>query len=133
MPTVLPDCCEDWILQYGPFYPAAESFACPECATAWRKDGPDRFTRVGDGQRFRRRARAGDGAEFPYLAAESGADPLVERCCAGILLRHGATLPESVFRCPVCHTEWTKAAGRRGGVRIPQFTKAGLDEPYTVQ
>jgi hypothetical protein len=133
MPTVLPDCCEDWILQYGAFYLPEEGFACPECATGWRKVRTGVFARADSGQRFRRRDRVGDGQAFPYLAAESGEDPLVERCCAGILIRYGATLAAGEFRCPVCRTDWTKSTGQRGGMRFAQFEKAGLPEPYTVQ
>ena len=45
MPTVLPDCCEDWILQFGAFYGAGEAFACPECGSGWEKTARDRFQR----------------------------------------------------------------------------------------
>jgi hypothetical protein len=133
MPTVLPDCCEDWILQFGAFYEAGEAFACPECGSDWRKAARDRFERPGDGQRFERRERPGDGQTFAYLAAESGEDPLIERCCATILLRYATTLPAGAFRCPVCRAEWRKSSGQRGGMRFPQFEKAGLPEPFTVQ
>jgi rubredoxin len=133
MPTVLPDCCEDWILQYGPFYAAGVDFACPECGAGWRKEGPGAFRRIEDQRRFVRRERSGEDTVFPYLAAEDGENPLVERCCAGILLRYGPALPYAELRCPVCGTVWTKSLGQRGGVRFPQFQKAGAAEPMTIQ
>ncbi|MCL4534200.1 MAG: hypothetical protein M1370_03450 [Bacteroidetes bacterium] len=140
--TILADCCEDWILQYGQFYLQGEGFSCPECATAWQKLAPpasegshraSRYRRVGDGRTFAERARTNEGAEFCYLSAEDGTEPLVERCCAQVLLRYGERTPLAEFRCPVCHTHWTRTRASRGGVEITCFRKDDLDEPFAIQ
>src|SRR5213594_4554368 len=69
--TILADCCEDWIIEWGGFYRAGRDFRCPECATEWKKTEADAYRR-GDGRSFVRRARTGPNAEFPYLAAADG-------------------------------------------------------------
>lgn len=131
--VILNDCCEDWIIEWGPFYDKGMGFACPECGTAWRADGEARFRRVDDEQVFRRRdRRAGVGA-FPYLGSEDGIEPLTERCCAKILLSQGARMGSGDFTCPVCRTEWHVAATRIHGLRLPTFSKRGLPEPLTIQ
>ena len=79
--TILADCCEDWIIEWGGFYRSGREFRCPECATEWKKTEGDSYRR-GDGRSFVRRARSGPNAEFPYLAAADGHEPNVERCCA---------------------------------------------------
>ncbi|MBI3976794.1 MAG: hypothetical protein HY331_01285 [Chloroflexi bacterium] len=131
--TVLPDCCEDWILAYGRFYPAGEAFECLECSTEWRKEAPDRFVRVRDSQAFVRRVRVAEGAEFPYLAAADGHDPITERCCAQILLRHGPAMKVEAFACPICGTRWHRAIRRQSGVSVVCFSRPGLDEPLAIQ
>ncbi len=97
--VILADCCEDWIVDWGGFYEQGRAFACPECATGWTKTGPGRFRRM-DGREFERRARRGPEAEFTYLASASGHQPIVERCCAKILLRHGERRPEADGHIP---------------------------------
>ncbi len=131
--VILNDCCEDWILEWGAFYDKGTRFACPECATAWRAEAEARFVRESDGHAFRRRdRRAGVGA-FPYLGAEDGREPVTDRCCAKILLQHGGHVPPGEFVCPVCRTRWTIGATRLHGLRVPTFSKVGLDEPLTIQ
>jgi len=130
--TILADCCEDWIIEWGGFYKADRAFRCPECATEWTKSADDSYRR-GDGRSFVRRTRKGPQAEFPYLAAADGHEPNVERCCAKILLAHGERLREGLFVCPVCGTEWTRTTQRLHGLRVPVFAKATLREPLTVQ
>lgn len=130
--TILADCCEDWIIEWGGFYKKGHAFRCPECATEWTKSLDDTYRRA-DGRSFVRRVRGEAGAEFPYLAAGDGHEPNVDRCCAKILLAHGERMAEGPFVCPVCGTEWTRTTQRLHGLRVPVFAKAGLTEPLTVQ
>jgi len=130
--VILADCCEDWIVDWGGFYEEGRAFACPECATGWTKTGPGRYRRM-DEREFQLRVRRGPEAEFPYLASASGHQPIVERCCAKILLRHGERLAEGPFRCPACGTEWEHRTERLHGLRVPVFAKEGLEEPLTIQ
>lgn len=138
--VILNDCCEDWIIQWGGFYGPGDAFACPECATPWRKPRAGSYERPSDGREFARRVRRGpeegsprEEQEFPYLASVDGREPIVDRCCAKILLTHGARMPEGPFRCPVCATGWSKRAERLHGLRVAVFEKAGLAEPLTIQ
>ncbi len=39
--TILADCCEDWIIEWGGFYRSGREFRCPECATEWKKTDGD--------------------------------------------------------------------------------------------
>ena len=130
--TILNDCCEDWIIQWGGFYRSGAAFVCPECGTGWRKT-QGAYERPSDGRSFARRVRKGPEDEFPYLAAVDGQEPIVDRCCAKILLTHGARMPEGPFACPVCATAWTKRTDRLHGLRVSVFEKAGLAEPLTIQ
>ena len=130
--TILNDCCEDWIVDWGAFYAPGARFACPECATAWTA-APSGFRRDADSRDFERRERAGGTGRFAYLAAADGQEPRVERCCTKILLAHGAHMPDGPFECPVCSTRWSKRAERLHGLRVPVFHKEGLDEPLTIQ
>jgi ssDNA-binding Zn-finger/Zn-ribbon topoisomerase 1 len=131
--TILADCCEDWILQFGRYYPPSEDFSCPECGTPWQKLAAGRFRRAGDGQTFVERSRGSEGAEFRYLSAEDATEPLVERCCAQILLRYGERMPLAGFRCPVCHTQWTRDTIQRSGIELTCFRKEGLEGPFVIQ
>lgn len=130
--TILNDCCEDWILEWGGFYAPGARFACLECATEWTKADAG-YRRVGDGRDFVRREHARAEARFPYLAAADGQEPRVERCCTKILLTHGPHMPDGAFVCPVCATRWSKRSERLHGLRVPVFEKEGLDEPLTIQ
>ena len=131
--VILNDCCEDWILEWGAFYDKGTGFVCPECATAWRAQGEARFAREGDGHAFRRRDRRSGVGAFPYLGAEDGREPVTDRCCAKILLQHGAHLASGQFVCPVCGTRWTIGSARLHGLHLPTFEKPGLAEPFTIQ
>jgi len=130
--VILSDCCEDWIIEWGGFYAEGTTFSCPEDATGWRKTAADTFTR-GDGRAFVRRERQGPAAAFPYLAAQDGHEPNVERCCAKILLQYGARMADGRFSCPVCGTTWERRTERLHGLRVAVFAKPGLPEPLTVQ
>lgn len=130
---ILNDCCEDWVLEWGPFYDKGARFACPECATQWRAEGASRYVRETDEHAFIRRERRSGVGAFPFLGAEDGREPLTDRCCAKILLQHGAHLPAGEFTCPVCRTRWEIASSRLHGLRLPTFTKKGLAEPLTIQ
>lgn len=131
--VILDDCCEDWILEYGAHYDAGTTFSCPECDTPWRAEGKGRFVRRSDEHAFLRRDRRTGEGSFPYLGAEDGREPIIERCCAKILLEHGAHLPAGEFVCPVDRTHWTVGSSKLHGLRVPTFEKAGLEEPLTIQ
>ena len=130
--VILADCCEDWILEWGGFYEDGRAFACPECATEWTRAGGGAFHRA-DGRGFARRERTGPDAAFAYLAALDGMEPLIERCCTKILLRHGRQMRDGAFTCPACGTAWERRTERIHGLRVPTFAKPGLDEPRTIQ
>lgn len=131
--VILADCCEDWILEWGGFYQPGQAFACPEDATEWTRTPAGTFRRLGDSREFARRARRGPDASFPHLASVDGQEPIVERCCAKILLTHGERMPEGSFTCPVCATRWEKRRERLHGLRVSVFEKPGLEEPLTIQ
>lgn len=130
--VILADCCEDWIIEWGGFYADGREFACPECATRWTKRAGAGYVRD-DGREFVRRDRPGPAASFPQLASVDGPEPDVERCCAKILLRHGADMADGPFECPVCATEWERRTDRLHGFRVPVFVKAGLGGLLTIQ
>lgn len=130
--VILADCCEDWIIEWGGFYPDGRAFSCPECATDWTKQGPGRFRR-GDAREFQRRERKGPESAYPHLAAADGDEPLVERCCAKILISHGERMRDGSFECPVCSTRWQRSSERVHGLRVPVFSKEGLSAPLTIQ
>ena len=130
--VILADCCEDWIVEWGGFYAPGAAFSCPECTTHWEATGAGAFKRM-DGRSFVRRERTGPSAAFPYLATQDGHEPNVERCCAKILLKHGAGMTDGPFACPVCGTKWERRTERLHGLRVPVFAKSGLAEPLTVQ
>ena len=129
--VILADCCEDWIIEWGGFYEASRAFACPECATPWTKSGPSSFRRA-DGAAFTRRERHGPESSYPYLAADDGHEPNVERCCAKILLARGEAMADGAFACPVCGAAWERRTERIHGLRVPVFARAG-SEPLTIQ
>ena len=129
---ILSDCWEDWLIEWGGFYEPQREFRCPECATEWQKAGAETYRRA-DGRVFERRTRAGPQASFPYLASVDGHQPNVERGCAKILLSHGERMPDGVFVCPVCGTEWQRSTSRLHALRVPIFAKASLAEPLTIQ
>ncbi|MEK7861587.1 MAG: hypothetical protein AAB284_09560 [Chloroflexota bacterium] len=131
--VILADCCEDWIIQWGGFYQPEQGFACAECGTEWRKTPAGSYRRSTDAREFAWRARRGPQGSFPYLAAVDGQEPIVERCCAKILLTHGERMREGSFVCPVCATRWEKRTERLHGLRVPVFAKEGLAEPLTIQ
>ncbi len=133
--VVLPDCCEDYILEYGGFYATGDAFACPECATRWRKLEERRYVLADSGKAFERRERGGpDGAQgvYAYLSSLDGHDPIVDRCCTKLLLRYGPGLRGSLI-CPICRTAWMPEQASRGGMRVAAFRTARLAEPLAIQ
>lgn len=131
--VVLPDCCEDWILTYGPFYETGAAFECIECNRPWRKDGSDQYLSLGDERVWVRRERVGDGATFAYLESADATNPTTERCCTQILLRHGPRLRiGKSFDCPICRTHWTKIERDRGGIRVPCYHNGRLDVSLAI-
>lgn len=101
---LLPDCCEDWILTWGSYYPSGKAFACLECGRGWTKLTPDRY-RDESGTVYQRTETRG----FPSLTTVEGEAPLLNRCCLKILLDYGPKLYRvSEFDCPVCDIRWRK-------------------------
>src|SRR5438094_289399 len=93
--VVLPDCCEDYILEYGGYYAAGEEFSCPECGTAWHTLEGQRYGLSGTTKTFERRERQGvpgSHASYAYLGSLDGHDPIIDRCCTKLLLRYGPAL-----------------------------------------
>ncbi|MCL5256229.1 MAG: hypothetical protein M1319_00325 [Chloroflexi bacterium] len=131
--TILPDCCEDWILTYGKCYEEGEEFRCLECGTQWVKTGEGNYRRGSDKRAFVERSRTRGGEEYPYLAPQEGPEPVTQRCCARIILRHGQDTKVEHFVCPICRTEWRREMVARGGVNVPCFTRPDLAEPLTIQ
>ena len=131
--TILPDCCEDWIIGYGEYYDEGEEFNCLECGTQWQKSGAGKYTRRNDQRAFVERKRTKGANEFRYLAPEEGPEPVTQRCCAHIILQHGPNTKVDKFVCPVCRTEWRREMVSKAGMRIPCFIHADLAEPITIQ
>lgn len=130
--TLLPDCCEDWILRYGGFYETGETFSCLECGSGWLKTAPRNFQREADRVEFLKKIRQGDDGEYASLAPIAGPAPLIDRCCAEILLRLGPAMNVAAFRCPICQTDWRQETTTHGGVRVRAFSHAGLPEPLAI-
>lgn len=133
--VVLPDCCEDYILEYGGYYAPEESFSCPECEMEWRKQEGQRYTMTSMGKTFERRERqgpVGSDARYAYLSSLDGHEPLVDRCCTKLLLRYGPALRGTLI-CPICRKEWTMEQSRRGGMRVNSFRSNQLAEPMVLQ
>jgi hypothetical protein len=106
---LLPDCCEDWILDWGARYPEGKHFSCLECGRAWTKQADDTFQDEGGAVYHRVEARG-----FPSLAAAEGAAPLLNRCCLKILIEYGPKMTKvEEFECPVCDTRWRKQSDPR--------------------
>jgi hypothetical protein len=42
-------------------------------------------------------------------------------------------MPDGVFVCPVCGTEWQRRTEKLHGLRVAVFAKSGLAEPLTIQ
>lgn len=131
--TILPDCCEDWIISYGDYYGEGEEFCCLECGTQWQKTGEGKYGRKTDKRSFVERRRTHGENEFRYLAPEEGPEPVTQRCCAHIILKHGPHTKVESFVCPVCRTEWKKETVNKAGMRIPCFSSSESSEPITIQ
>jgi hypothetical protein len=134
--VVLPDCCEDYILEYGGFYAVGEAFSCPECGTGWHALEGQRYGLSGTTKTFERRERQGapgTGARYAYLGSLDGHDPIIDRCCTKLLLRYGPALQGGALRCPICRTEWSAERASRGGMRVPVFRTVRLAEPLAIQ
>lgn len=133
--VILPDCCEDWILAYGAFYPADAEFTCLECGGGWQKLAAGRFQSRLDGRTWILRARRAEDQEYRYLEAEDGQNPLTPRCCARIILAHGERLPRgSQFNCPICGANWRKDEIERGPHRtVTAFVDEGREVAVAIQ
>ncbi|GAC1436841.1 MAG: hypothetical protein NVSMB65_10940 [Chloroflexota bacterium] len=133
---MLPDCCEDFILEYGDFYAPREEFSCPECGNGWQKLEGRVYGLRGTEKTFERRERhgpAGSGTSFAYLSSLDGHNPIIDRCCTKLLLRYGPTLRAPALRCPICRTEWTPVQVSRGGMRVACFRTDRLSDPLALQ
>lgn len=133
--VILPDCCEDWILGYGPFYEAGAGFECIECGSRWRKQAPGRFERVEGGQVWAERSREAEGQRFRYLEAEGGQNAMTNRCCARLILDYGERIHlDKQFACPICGTQWKKEQGEsRGGMLVVSYLNETRGTRIAVQ
>lgn len=132
-PVVLPDCCEDFILAYGAFLPHGGEFSCPECATGWQKVDATTFLWVEEHKHFQRREQEVQDGIYTFLSAIDGHQPLVDRCCARLLLHYGPTLRAPSLRCPICGTDWTRDTVVRGGLSTRCFRSPRVSEPLAIQ
>lgn len=122
--VILPDCCEDWILNYGPYYDPDSEFECIECGTPWHKLEPHRFQETHGGRVWVEKTRSAEGQRFRYLEPETGEGALTNRCCAKLILDYGERLKVGKeFICPLCGTQWKKEAiQHRSGMRVDGYT-----------
>lgn len=106
--TVLPNCCENWILAQGRFYGLGEAFAVLPCGHVWRREGEGEFR---DQASVLWKVDFIKG--FPYLKPERADPPILNRCCSTILIEHGPQIRDEQlpfqFGCPVCGTPWSIA------------------------
>lgn len=131
--NILQDCCEDWLIDWGPFQQVGDAVPCPECGTPWQKLAAGRFRRPADSRTFAQEARQGDGGrEFPYLVAEDGEDPVLDRCCVKLILRYGLD-SRGPLTCPICRVRWRKDTATRHGIRTTVYQAETLAEPYAIQ
>lgn len=132
--AILSDCCEDWILAYGPFYDEGARFSCLECGREWQALADGRYLRLRDGKVWLEAVRPGRGTGFRYLAAEDGQNPLTERCCAQIILAHGPGLRAGFeFQCPICRTPWRKERRERGGLHTDVYHNLRLGTAMAIE
>src|SRR5512146_3182263 len=133
--VILPDCCEDWILTYGPYYAGGSSFECIECGTPWQKLERGRFQQTRNGRVWAERLRAAEGQQFRYLEPEEGEGALTNRCCATLILSRGERVRAGKqFTCPLCGTNWNKeAVQHRSGLRVDGYTNLAKGVTSAVQ
>lgn len=133
--TILPDCCEDWMLAYGAFYEPEAEFECVECATPWRKLERGRFQGVQNERVWVERSRDAEGQRFRYLEAEDGENALTERCCAKMILDYGERIrPGRQFTCPICRSVWRKSpVEHRSGLRVTGYENRTRGVTMAVQ
>ena len=104
--TVLCNCCENWILQWGEFYREGEGFVSLPHGHLWRKERETTFTDLRTSITY----VVHDTKGFKHLEPVAGvALPLLNRCCSVILIEFGPkTQPLPLdFTCPVCKTPWS--------------------------
>lgn len=126
---VLPNCCENWILQWGRFYKGSEEFMCVPGGHKWKKTLADHFIELSTKQIY----ILADDQGFLFLKPKEGPEPKLARCCNLILLEHGNTAPDKFsFACPRCKTQWL--IGRDAILTlIPVFTNIGTGERYKIE
>ncbi|MBI4122928.1 MAG: hypothetical protein HY458_01025 [Parcubacteria group bacterium] len=101
--TILLNCCENWILQWGKFYEDGKEFVCLPNSHPWRKEKRNRYTNLASSIVWTVDSLKG----YPFLKPEgSTTPPVLKRCCSEILIKHGSEIPERClplqFECPVC-------------------------------
>ncbi len=133
--VILPDCCEDWILELGAFYRDGAGFNCVECGSGWRKLGAGRYQHAGTGKVWLRRAWSSEGEEFPYLEAADGEHPVNRRCCAKLILRFDERIrAPREFSCPMCGTAWQKTRmPHRSGIEVTGYVNTSEGVTMAVQ
>ena len=129
---ILPNCCEDWIIENGGFYPEGKEFKCLPCGHSWRKEASGRFA---EGATATAYVMAEAASGFRYLAPESGPEPALKRCCSKYLVRFGPRAPKPLegFECPVCGTAWRME--RRNGTMPPKdvYVNEESGEAFTLE
>ncbi len=133
--VVLPDCCEDWILTYGPYYDPGSHFECIECGTPWHKLEPGRFQQTRSEQVWAEKTRTAEGQEFRYLEPETGEGALTNRCCAKLILGYGDRIKVGKeFSCPVCGTNWKKEMVQHpSGIQVAGYTNTTRKVTLAIQ
>ena len=114
--NVLPNCCEEWILRFGQFYPTTGEFNCLPCNHIWGREGAN-FVERRTGMVY---TRSNTNRGFEYLTPKSAAPPILNRCCSTILLEFGPRTSKPVydFMCPICGIKW--GLERRRALSIDQ-------------
>jgi hypothetical protein len=133
--VILPDCCEDWVLDYGAYYKHGAHFECIECGTPWRKLEAGRYEETGSGRIWAERAREAEGQMFRYLESEGGAGVLTNRCCAKLILGYGDRIKAGKqFTCPICASQWKKGmVQHRSGMQVAGYTSSQQGVTIVIQ
>ena len=129
--TILPNCCEDWIIENGDFYQAGKEFKCLPCGHEWQKEGSGRF-REGSSRTAYLLTETEFG--FPYLTPATGPEPIVKRCCTKYITRFGDRVPKPLFdfECPVCETRWRMETSESNYPRRDVFIEERTGQAFVL-
>lgn len=113
---VLPNCCEDWVLEYGQLHQVGALFKCLPCGHQWQ-----RKTELGflESQTNTLYLETEGERGIRYLKPAEGPEPIVKRCCSKLLCKYGSRVSTAVadFECPYCYTSWWIGPREVYGVR----------------